>query len=56
MGVKIIPKNSSTTKVNEDIPSGYSISTISWFKSIEKMHDVYRGKDCMKKTTCNEDN
>ena len=25
------------------------MSTISSFKSIENKHDVYRGKDCMKK-------
>ena len=25
------------------------MSTISSFRSIEKKHDVYRGKDCMKK-------
>ena len=25
------------------------MSTISLFRSIEKKHDVYRGKDCMKK-------
>ena len=25
------------------------MSTTSWFKSIENKHDVYRGKDCMKK-------
>ena len=25
------------------------MSTISSFKSIENNHDVYRGKDCMKK-------
>ena len=43
------PENSSTTKVSEYIPSGFSISTISPFRSIENKHDVYRGKDCMKK-------
>ena len=26
-----------------------AISTISSFKSIENKHDIYRGKDCMKK-------
>ena len=30
------------------IPSGFSMSTISSFKSIENKHDVYRGKNCMK--------
>ena len=31
------------------IPSGFSISTRSSFRSIENKHDVFRGKDCMKK-------
>ena len=43
------PENSSTTKVSEHIPSGLSMFTISSFQSIENKHDVYRGKDCMKK-------
>ena len=42
------PKSSSQTKVSENIPSGFSIPTISSFQSIENKHDVYRGKDCMK--------
>ena len=42
------PKNSSATRVSEHIPSGFSISTISSFRSIENKHDVDRGKDCMK--------
>ena len=40
MNVKII-KN---TKIGEHIPSGFSMSTIFSIK-----HDVYKGKDCMKK-------
>ena len=43
------PKKSPTTKVSEHIPSGFSISTIWSFKSIENKHDIYRDKDCMKK-------
>ena len=43
------PENSSTTKVDKQIPSAFSISTISSFKSIKNKHDVKRGKDCMKK-------
>ena len=43
------PGNSLTTKVSKQIPSGFSMSTISSFKSIENKYDVYRGKDCMKK-------
>ena len=46
-------KNSSeysfTTKVGKQIPSGFSMSTISSFKSIENKHDVYGGEDCTKK-------
>ena len=48
-GCKNNPENSSKTKVNKHIPSGFSMSTISSFRSIENKHDVYRGKDCMKK-------
>ena len=48
-GCKNNPENSFTTKVSEHIPSGISMSTISSFKSIENKHDLYRGKDCMKK-------
>ena len=42
MDVKI-----STTKVGGHIPSGFSVSTISSFKSVGNKHDVYRDKDCM---------
>ena len=48
-GCKNNPENSSTTKVSEHIPSDFSISTISSVRSIENKHDVYRGKDRMKK-------
>ena len=44
-GGKNNPENSSTSKVSEHIPSGFSMSTISSFRSIENKHDVYRGKD-----------
>ena len=47
-GCKNIPENSSTTKVGDHAPSGFSMSTISSFKSTENKHDVYRGKDCIK--------
>ena len=43
------PKTSSKTKADEHIPLGFSMSTISSFKSTENKHDVYRGKDCMRK-------
>ena len=42
------PKNSSTTKVSENISSAFSISTMSSFRSKENKHDVYRSNDCMK--------
>ena len=48
-GCKNNPKNSFTTKVSEHIPSGFSMPTISSFRSIENKHDVYRSKDCMRK-------
>ena len=48
MDAKNNPENSSSSKVSEHIPSGFSMSTISSFRSIENKHDVYRGKDCMK--------
>ena len=57
-GCKNNPESSSTSKVGERIPADvrysrlyipYSISTISSFKSIEKKHDVFRGKDWIKK-------
>ena len=47
-GCKNNPENLSTTKVSKNVPSGFLMSTISSFKSIENKHDVYRGKDCMK--------
>ena len=43
------PKTSTTLKVSEHIPPGFSISTISSFRSIESKHDIYRGKDFLKK-------
>ena len=43
------PENLSTTNVSEHIPSGFSMFTIFSFRSIENKHDVYRGKDCMKR-------
>ena len=47
-GCKNNLKNSSTTNVGEHIPSGFLMSTISSFKSIENNHDEYRDTDCMK--------
>ena len=47
-GCKNNSENSSTTKVSQHIPSGFSMTTISSFKSIKNKDDVYRSKDCMK--------
>ena len=48
-GCKNNPENSSTTKVSEHIPSGFSMSTRSSCRSIENKPDMYIGKDCIKK-------
>ena len=42
-------ENSSTTKVTEHISSGFSMSAISLYRSIENKHDIHRGRDCMEK-------
>ena len=41
MDVKCNPEDSFITKVGEHIPSRFSMSTISTFKSIENKSDVY---------------
>ena len=46
-GCKSNLENSSKAKVSEHIPSGFSMCTISSFRSIENTHDIYRDKDCM---------
>ena len=48
-GCKNDPENSSAIKVGKHILSGFSMSTISSFRSIENKHYVYTGKDCMNK-------
>ena len=48
-GCKNNPESSSTTKVSKHIPSGFSMSALSSFRSIENKHDACRGKDCMKR-------
>ena len=40
-GYKNNPENSFTTKVSEHILSGFSMSKISSFRSIENKHNVY---------------
>ena len=42
------PENSSTTKIGQHTPYGYSMSTIWAFDHIENKHTLYRGKGCMK--------
>ena len=42
------PENSSTTRISESIPCGYSMSTIWAFDHIENKHTLYCGKDRMK--------
>ena len=48
-GCKNNPENSFTTKAGKHIPSGFSMSTVSSFKSTENKHDIYRGIHNMKK-------
>ena len=43
------PGNLFTAKIGGHTPSSFLASAISPFKSIEKKHYVYKGKDCMKK-------
>ena len=47
MDVKIILKIHLQQNVSKQIRSGFSLSTISSFRSIEKKHDVHRVKDCI---------
>ena len=39
-GCKNNPENSSTAEISEHIPSGFSMSKISSFRSMENKHDV----------------
>ena len=43
------PEISSTTKLGEHVPCGYSMPTIWAFGNIENKHTFYRGEDCIKK-------
>ena len=43
--------NSFTTKVDEHIPAGFSISTISSFKIIQNKHYVSRNKESLRENT-----
>ena len=48
-GCKNNPEKSSTTKISEHIPCGYSMSTIWEFDHTENKHTLYRGEDFMKR-------
>ena len=41
-------ENSSTTKIDEHIPWGYSMPTIFAFNNIENKHTLYHGEVCTK--------
>ena len=43
------PEKVLTTKIDEYISCGYSMSTIWGFDHIEDKHTLYHGKDCKKK-------
>ena len=43
------PDLSSTTKINQHIPSGYSIYTNCSFDNSNNKLSYYRGEDCMKR-------
>ena len=43
------PEKSSTTKIGEHIPCGYSMSTLWAFDHIENKHTLCCRKDCMRK-------
>ena len=48
-GCKSNPENSFATIVSENIPSGFSMLTISSFKRIENKHDIFRGENYKEK-------
>ena len=56
------PEKSSTTKINKNTPSGYSVFTHCSFDTTKNELDYYRGKNCMKnflsrlKRTSNKNN
>ena len=43
------PNESSTTEINKDVPSGYSLLNHCSFDKTKNKLNHYRGKDCMKK-------
>ena len=42
------PKKSSTTKINKDTVSAYSLFTNCLFDAMKSKLEYYRGKNCMK--------
>ena len=46
---RLVQSTSSTTKINKNKPSGYSLFTHCSFNKAENKFDYYRGEDCMKK-------
>ena len=48
-GFKSKPEKSSTSKIGENTPCGYSVSTTWAFHGIENKYNVCRGKDCINK-------
>ena len=43
------PEKSSTTKIVEHIPCGYSMSIIWEFGHMKNKHTLHRARDCVKK-------
>ena len=48
-GFKNNLESSSISKISEDIPLGFWMRAISFFRSIENKLDFYRSKGCMKR-------
>ena len=48
-GFKNNLESSSISKISEDIPLGFWMRAISFFRSLENKHDFYRSKGCMKR-------
>ena len=49
-GCAFNPKKSSTTKIGDHIPGGYSMPTVWGFDHMENKHILYRGKDLSEST------
>ena len=55
-GCKNNSGNSSTTKLSKQILSGFSMPTLSSFRSIKNKHDVYWGKEWMNELKTQREN